>query len=594
MQYTATLYINTGFNSTNVPDSPGLLSLSASSVLQCPALEIYQDRFLSRVRISVSGGWLAVRDADYLSLSSGASVSYYSIDSVLMVAGDVAELSVTEDFISGIGGIGNIKVLDGVTERVHVSDDSFGLWDFDDEMLIPGEELGIKWIWYSGNSQASEADPVFIESTVDPVGTMNSMAGAVYASSTNDISVAVPKLEPVDEPTKYKISGFDIEENIGTGIFESQGQVSSGSATKPFMAAISNLRSLGVEQSVISQFVIPRTFIESFNMDADNRRVQSLTGKNMLLSTTSSDLEYVNTSAKNNRVNYSKYQSFGIKTSSGEGMEATPSVLYIEGETSPKFRMIVDPRPSGKPYYRFASMNGDTPTGAGFFRNAVAGMSWKQVPLIFQGKSGSYIDQMKFSNSQKDASFDARRSELGTAKLEAERGANLLQSSLDSILKGNLGSAIAGPIKSEIGYQYQSGMSEISSNQYAHRRKSDLEDFAIAQSVSSPTVQFPADSEIIRDFLGNGLLIYRYKYSDNDVKRIDKLLTMYGYRVSKPLEPSDFTCRKNFNYVSCSSVTCTGFSRYVNEGLGAQLRSGVRVWHVKPDPSLYLQENAIS
>ena len=90
---------------------------------------------------------------------------------------------------------------------------------------------------------------------------------------------------------------------------------------------------------------------------------------------------------------------------------------------------------------------------------------------------------------------------------------------------------------------------------------------------------------------GEGILLYRYKYSKADVKRIDKLLTMYGYKVTKQLEKKDFTSRQYFNYIECSSLSVQAKGNYstiaVSDGISKQLQVGTRLWHVKPDSSHY-------
>ena len=95
------------------------------------------------------------------------------------------------------------------------------------------------------------------------------------------------------------------------------------------------------------------------------------------------------------------------------------------------------------------------------------------------------------------------------------------------------------------------------------------------------------NAEFLRDFYGNGCLVYRYKYTQNDINRIDRLLTMYGYRHSKPLTVSDFSNRQYFNFVKCPNVTVTGHPRWINDGIHDQLANGVRVCHVLPDSSYY-------
>ena len=68
--------------------------------------------------------------------------------------------------------------------------------------------------------------------------------------------------------------------------------------------------------------------------------------------------------------------------------------------------------------------------------------------------------------------------------------------------------------------------------------------------------------------------------------RIDKLLTMYGYKKTKALEATDFSNRQYFNYVE-AAVSVGNLPRWWADGISAQLANGVRIWHVKPNSSYY-------
>lgn len=122
---------------------------------------------------------------------------------------------------------------------------------------------------------------------------------------------------------------------------------------------------------------------------------------------------------------------------------------------------------------------------------------------------------------------------------------------------------------------------------YGLKRKSELADLYINNVVQVPTVQIPYNTDILRDFYDNGVLLYRYLYNSADVTRIDKLLTMYGYKHAKALERSDFTNRTYFNFVSCQTVSIGGNPAWINEGAAEQLKAGVRVWHTAPNTSYY-------
>lgn len=129
---------------------------------------------------------------------------------------------------------------------------------------------------------------------------------------------------------------------------------------------------------------------------------------------------------------------------------------------------------------------------------------------------------------------------------------------------------------------------------YGTQRMNDLMQYQIDTQVTQPDVRFPYQSEPARELYGNGVLIYRYNYTEHDIQRIDKLLTMYGYKYTKTLEDTDFTNRERFNYVECSNVTVkfkTTLPRRYRDGVAMMLRTGVRVWHEKPNIEAYLDND---
>ena len=153
--------------------------------------------------------------------------------------------------------------------------------------------------------------------------------------------------------------------------------------------------------------------------------------------------------------------------------------------------------------------------------------------------------------------------------------------------QGLVGSMTQGFVN-DIGLDVQRQNAEAS---YLAAKGAELTQYAVTQNVFVPEIKFPYNSTFLRDLFGEGILLYRYKYSKADVKRIDKLLTMYGYKVTKQLERKDFTSRKYFNYIECSSLSVQANGNYstiaVSDGISKQLQVGTRLWHVKPDSSHY-------
>lgn len=589
MSYSCRVYINTGFNSSNIPDRPQLLD--TCSFVDVSPLEIMQDRFLQDIRVKAN--WQQIQDADYLRLvnQTTGKMWFYSIEQISMQASDVALFKVIPDYINSIGGVSSLQIIDGITERVHVSDDSFGLYTETDPLTTPAEPLEISKVWVQVNESAN----TILESTIDIPLQMRETAGTTFtdtAETGEEVSVTVPtvltdvQFDPLQ--TTFNLDGSEINVKQQTKCYNMT--TVNTEEYKTLIAGLNRLRSLGVENALISQVSIPTEFVQ-VNMATpvtfDNgyiwTLVRDLTGK---WTENDIDIPYSYTGAQNNRLNYGEFTKYGIITTSGESCEFDAEDIIETGKTHPTLRKVGDPRPNGKPYFRFKTVNGDSSL-LGFFRNCISGLPWRNVPLLFREQSGNALNTLRYENS-KNLSTNAY--EYGTAQNELSNMTNVfnsLFSTAGSIGSGNIvgalqgvGNAFANDTRLTIEQMNRDISTTIS-------RKNELSELALANNVVVPTVNFPMNAEFLRDFYGNGALVYRYLYSANDIARIDRLLTMYGYKFSKPLTKEDFFTRENFNFVLCRNVTVTGNSKWINDGVREQIANGVRVWHVLPSPTYY-------
>ena len=115
-----------------------------------------------------------------------------------------------------------------------------------------------------------------------------------------------------------------------------------------------------------------------------------------------------------------------------------------------------------------------------------------------------------------------------------------------------------------------------------------MQELKISNTIVAPDVHFP-NSETLRDFLGNGLYVIQYRPVKSDRKKMDRILTMYGYKDTKVLENSDFSGRSKFNYVKANSVSIgnKNVPAWIREAAASQLANGVRIWHQLPDVTAY-------
>lgn len=615
MQYNVTLFRNSGFNASNIPDSPTLLINAAKSKAisttelkgDLKSLQINQDVQLDAltVRCTLS----QAKNVDFVMLEDNdpkTGNKFYAVIDRHMEAEDVCTFTVQQSCLLSYGGVSDLNILDGITERVHVSNDDKFYACEGDPLLNPTEPLEIKEEWVNPEDGAGRKY-VFAECTVDPVNTLYNKE-AVQVDYTdaggNTSSCTYPALSYPENDTEYRYGSKMIR--TGTTIYLLRNSDSS-SGPQPIpetKAAMANLQALGIAQgAIIRQYEFPSQFANGVTMESvSTGAVARVSGKSTEY-TLSEIPSFVHTGHNNKLVDYSPVQKFGMMTTAGNGAEFNLEDLRdTNGNIDYSISMVSDPRPDGRPYYRPHYINGSMAGGnnyKNFWRNALAGMQWKQVPLVFQGASGSALNTQRFENSQVISYENYRHGQnkewIAAAKTLVNGISQSAQAYYDDSKGANSNAKIAqvaGHLGNMALDMVGSGMSLYHNRtNYTNERLADVYDLYAKNFVVAPTVNFPYSSEGLRDHIGNACLCYQYRYTKDDANRIDKLLTMYGYRVAKPLEKSDFTNRKYFNYVACQDVSVTGNSQWVNDAIARELKDGVRVWHVLPNKSYYTSGN---
>lgn len=626
--YNVIIYSNTGFNATNIPDGPSTLAASVGQAF--PALDIYQARELSRFKIKAT--YNDVKNADYLKLENpddATDFAYYSIDRATMVGMDVAVLDVTMDYIMTAGGVANLQFLDGMCERHHVAvaDDIFGKYTEADPYLTPAEtmELDVPNLNFKESGETDEAITI-IESTVDlyqmylDASTQGSNPKAIDYLSDDQNVVTVPSVYPTtvafataimhNVPSPSGPSDY-YETNLPEVNYFIPDATSLPNGTGQTVGwtqqALAYLRSLGVESCIIAQYAIPQFMIKDTSFLARGvGQVGALKGacKKIDLSTNLPFLVPYTHTVHNKRLFYGNNCKYYIASiASGNKAEFLPEELYdaTNAATAPTLEMRVDPRAEGCPYFRFEYYRHDNSTNL-FFTNAVKGLPWQNVPLVYRSASGSMLNQYRFNAAQaiRDEAYD-----YDSNLLYANASKNAIDNYFGMLgdLAGGVGSLFTGQfgqfgkfvgdgLSTYMDDTINTAMYEFNSQdlkyKYNLNKNSELQNLLIQNNVVAPSMNFPI-SESIRDFVGNTCIVYRTKYTENDVARLDQILSMYGYRHTTKLTPALLTNRSKFNYIQAYNVSVknTNIPAWIREGIAAQLSVGCRIWHQLPDPNAY-------
>lgn len=591
-QYTVRVYFQTGFNSVNIPDGPGLLNGDEQTVLPTtefsyldfPSLDLNQERFLPLVRIRTS--WDVIKNADYCRIGDW----YYFVNGIRMSSGDVAELSLAPDFLTSLGGVSQLVILDGVTERVHVTDDTFGKYASEDPYMAPAYDMDVQAM-----THRFTGDPVtFVETTLNLQGLGRaSLDGDLTASIArtteldgdgNPYTVTYPTVPKLPQGTKYSTEllagSFDLIDTKSQGLFEvtDDTQIYDDWVRE----GIAQARSLGIEEAISGQFSIPSDFV---SLSKNQRFILRSTGQKGVVSIT--DLPFIFGTARNNRIFYGGYTPYTLATAAGNTVTAKAEEIYTGG-AAPQVFYTADPRRTGKPYFRFTPMNSISADGWDLFRNCAAGQQWNSVPLVMTNKSGSFLDQVAFDASQLRRDMAEKFAQQKYYEEEAKNQMGAVGDVVQNTLDFKLGSAVTSAVsRGTADFDRQNEYNRYR-RQSQQERALEEQSFGISQNVYVPSIRFPVDPALFSELTGNGFSVYRTVYKAADIARIDKILTAFGYKHTKLLEPSDFTNRRDFNYVK-ASVSIGNIPRWWANGIAAQLSGGVRVWHKRPNPAYYTQ-----
>lgn len=537
-------YFNTGFNSVNIPDSPAVLATASSKTFASNWL--LQNKDLTAVRLNAT--WDEVQNIDYVAIGN----SYYYVKGITMLTEVCAELSLVLDGLTTAGGVNAVGITGGWCKRSHTGNDAL----FDNnipEPWQPSEPLEIAGL--KKHVESTGSGWTLVCSTVD-LTKIESVAQE-YLDKDNAVVCYVPKVPPVTT------------ESIMEAVLPVYGQKSQTLPNTSLfyvdnvLESIAHVRELGIESCLTGAYVLPR---EWGDIGFGDRNVVNALGK-LYSQTCGGAISY---GSVNNKKCFSQYNEFSIVAmATGDKITSEAHDIY-DGGSSPTVLLFSDPSPeNGKPYAQFKKFLGNTQLP---FQNCVQGGTWMNQPLAYSGTSGSLIAQTQFTNRQNLA--------------ETRNNVNYGMSTAGNFLSA-IGSALTGNLSGVLGSAKSQAESAINYEFANQQRQLERAEFETAQTINAPDVKFSRSSSI-QAYVGNGFVTYQTRLSAKDLSRFDRFLTMFGYAQSKPLEKSDFTNRRYFNYVQADGVNVSGnVGLRIRENIVEQLSGGVRIWHTLPNASYY-------
>lgn len=575
MAYEIKLYYNTGFNPSNVPDSPDLIQSVGSGTFE--GTPLLQNRQLGVVDIKVDD-YNAIKNADYLQVGD----IFYFILNISMLSPTTARLTVQEDIIGSIG-LANISIIGGWCSRRHYTgdEDVFGANTLD-EPFTPAEPPVID---YAQNIfQFSTGTIPVVISTVNLVTVQN--IGDEYVSESGN-AVVVPKL---DAPK----GSAEIQMVTPTGTFSYNLPSQIMYNGDNIQAELSAVRSLGVESAITGSYLLPTGLCTLMSGSTpDTKAIAGVTSAYFTKPIPNISAFYGTVENKKALALYSQLMLISLAS----GNIGEYSITDVASNPQIPVTVWADPSPKGSTYCRPTYYKSNV---TNIWEGAVRGGDWQNNQLTFYGASGSTINQkmlnmdLSFKNINTQAQnaynltrFQQQATSQGLDSLKVATDIGTLPSEILVGDKNPVGTVLSRATN-VVNYSVNA---EALVNEYYYNLAQSGREFAQAAISATQTfnnnwlatqVLFPY-APSLQSYFQNDYNAAHVHMSLNDLKRLDLFLHRYGYSVNEPFQKSFMTNKPAFNFVKCSDIHVqTGRGVYYNTAVEGILSGGVRIWHKLP------------
>lgn len=610
------IYYNTGFSQNNPPMNASVLD--TLTFKDFPALDIVQMFCLDSVRIKAFEYDLF--NADYMRLSDTINNkvmdAYYNVDykNIRMTSLDVAEIPIRIDPFLTCGGSKNIDFISGFVER-----SSKGYYDYNelitiDDMLLPLGPENMQMYYHSFEDEETTYN-ILLKSYVD-LQSLYNMPLENFKYTYLDDGIQVPTFPLFTGEVQY--CTFNVKDP-SAGVMpvnKSYKDTSGFWQIAPSIGALSNiiskLTAYGATDAIMDSIILPSYAASIQKLTADSWIVSSVTAntrlelKFNLLKALGIDApieEDENNSARNLRYFLRHSEGvLGIMTASGETDEVPLMDLNLRNIT---INCDFDPMPTGCPYFSITrpyrdlmdikeQVDPDNPNvRAGIcppmmYPNVCKGQTWAKANLTTIGINGGAVNREKFSNDMLFKDYNSEPIAQATSQggiwnmgktMFKEAAFNYLGFDNDNVENFIWKSALGSP-------------SEY--NRYIEKAK-EITDYNLSVSVPS-TIVMSVNSPAIRDYYGNGVLIYIRTKAPLSIQdpRYDYykyILGRFGYKRNASLnndyiDPGD---NEEFVYIETKGVQCivnqkaTGIlPMSLLEELNSAFNIGLRIWKTRP------------
>lgn len=624
--YNVTLYRSSLFDNVNRPASVDALPNTFYTV---PAVYLRQDKYISIIRVDTT--WEEVQDVDYARLDA-ARPKFFLVTSISMLTDHTAELSLLYDPILSCGGIAALHV-SGWLKRGHVSNDDLFAntvpepWQPQEYLIIRDKKT------CSFDTENAPINPKLLVATVN-VNKADDFEADI-ARVSNDIGnpeedfVVWPKLPiPQSLMSSYTVciepfvaKDLNIPNNKRAGI---AGQYvfpmtdNNGQLNSDVIQNIQDLRFTGIDTAIVTAYQIPTgaiaRVISMGNIPLmSDEPLLTVVGANEEFYV--GNYEYGPAGDIYNKKTYAMYNRFtALSITSGSSIDFDAHDLYkdYQWEAAPVFRMWADPSPSGTVhfgplYYQKSPCS--------MVEHTIQGLPWVSVEISTQGQAGATLAQANVErkiydtnrqlgyrtdlyqlgmvseayglingitrNNPKEAMFNGLVDTVGSIASgdipgATKSGVGMLSSGRNA-LRAQVDSAVNGALA--MASKHTSHQSDLAATQAANREA--YIGYQEAQAVA-PTINVPGDINV-QSYFGQDFILYQVGLTDNDLKRFDHFLTLYGYSLSCEFTDEYLSNRTLYNFIEASEayVECSA-PQSERQMISDIFRGGVRLWHVPP------------
>lgn len=332
------------------------------------------------------------------------------------------------------------------------------------------------------------------------------------------------------------------------------------------------------------------------------------------------------------------YNAFGIITDGNNKVEVNPERMLLNKtgiygdisedsvllSNSAMVKSFADLRPDGRIYYCFEDIDGNeiSESNLGLFLvYGVAGAQWRNCPLSWTDVSGGRLEENqykttvssqqlsfaqgrqgvwnRFANSIGETFSQGNGEQAGVYGALAGAESTALTTTGGIVMKavkegtissGNPGMAMAsGALLGAGAVGLKSYQKIVNAAQaYALEQAQELSSYMSSVGVAVPDISFMPQINPLRDVTGAGALVYRYQYDYEDMRRIDTMLTAFGWKTCVVPTKADLTRHQAFDYLEGDvQVKASGsypYPKWLADGISAELSTGVRIWHQSPIP----------